>query len=289
MHLLQFFLLALLAAFVAPFSSAAQPGGTPAQLTGTLTDERGLPLAYVSVGIPGTAVGSVSDERGQFTLFFGKETKPVDSVRFSLLGYRPLTLTVVALQSRLAAGPLQLAEEARTLGEVIVLGRQLRRGNVGSNDATTRMNTNFAIGEKPRQNLGAEIGRKFNLPRGACRLETYRFYVQTNFDSVRFRLNVYSARTFQPLLTRNVYLTVPGKRRDWVTVDLTNLNLVVSEDVVVSVQWVDHVGRGNHLSLPIQMPATAIHYYKYGSQDRWRKFVGMTTAMNLSYACEPKS
>jgi hypothetical protein len=289
MHLLQFFLFALLAAFVAPFSSAAQTGGTPDRVSGTLTDERGLPLSYVSVGIPGTTVGSVADEQGRFTLFFGKETNPADSVRFSLLGYRPLTVTVADLRIRLTDGPVQLAEEARTLGGVVVLGRQLRRGTVGSDNADTRMNTNFAIGEKPRQNLGAEVGRKFNLPRGACRLETYRFYVQTNFDSVRFRVNVYSARSFQPLLTRNVYITVPGKRRAWVEVDLSKFDLVVSEDVVVSVQWVDQVGTGNHLSLPIQMPTTTIHYYKYGSQDRWRKFVGMTTAMNLSFACEEKS
>lgn len=85
------------------------------------------------------------------------------------------------------------------------------------------------------------------------------------------------------LLTQNIYVTVAGYARKWVEVVLMPYQLVTSDDVILSVQWVDSYGKGSVLKMPIQMPAAATHYYRYGSQDRWKKFRGMTTAMNLTF------
>lgn len=131
--------------------------------------------------------------------------------------------------------------------------------------------------------MGAEIGRKFNLPKAACRLEKYRFYLQSNFESVKFRVNLYSLKGMENLLPQNIYYATMGKVNGWIEVDLTPYDIVINEDVVVSIQWIESKGKGSYLQMPIQMPALAVHYYKYGSQDKWKKFNGMTTAMNLTF------
>ncbi len=145
------------------------------------------------------------------------------------------------------------------------------------------MVTNFALSELPRQNLGAEIGCRFNTSSGLNRLDKYQFYIITNYDSVSFRVNVYRAKTMTSLLSQNIYVTVAGKSRQWVEVDLLPYQIVVSEDVVVAVQWIDSRGVGSAVQMPLQLPAVATHQYRYGSQDRWKKFRGMTTSMNLTF------
>jgi hypothetical protein len=58
-------------------------------------------------------------------------------------------------------------------------------------------------------------------------------------------------------------------------------NLLVEDDVAVSVEWIYYGGKGSFLSLPIAMPNGGVHFYKYGSQGNWKKFPGMSAAMGL--------
>lgn len=285
MTLLKFTLLALAAYCLTIFFAQAQtaPAAEGAKLSGRVFTTGGQPLAYVSVGIPGTSVGTVSDERGHFQLQLATTTTPADSVRFSMLGYGSATFTVAVLRQRgLATQPVILIEKAQQLAEVKVLATANRL--VGSERIDTKMKNNMLISGQPSQNLGSEVGRRFNLPGKQLVLTEYRAYVKSNFESVTLRVNVYEARTMRPLLTRNVYVTLPGKHSNWITVDLTPYNLITTGDVVASIQWVDSSGKGTYLALPLQTPVFATHMYKYGSQNSWKKFRGMSTPMTLSYA-----
>ena len=67
-------------------------------------------------------------------------------------------------------------------------------------------------------------------------------------------------------------------------VDLKTQNIRLEEDVIVCLEWIYHAGKGSSLSLPMNMPATGTHFYKYGSQDKWKRFRGMSTAMYLEYS-----
>lgn len=275
-----------LAAYIVSVVPVLAQAAKPVSFSGRIVDEQQRPLAYVSVGILNTAVGTVADETGSFILYISDKTTDTDTVRFSLIGYRSLNLTISILRSRLATGqPLVLREQPQQLREVLVTSRKTKNRTLGNNGKLSSMYTNFALGHMPRQNLGAEIGRKFDLPRGNCRLESYRFRLASNFDSVRVRVNVYTVKGFRNLLSQNIYVSINKKMNNWVEVDLTPYDIVVNENVVVSVQWVDRSAKGSFLGMPITIPAAATHYYKYGSQDRWKKFPGMSTAMMLRVAC----
>lgn len=285
MSLLKLVFLVLTAYSLTIFLAVAQiaPVSNAVQLSGRVQTTEGHPLAYVSIGIPGTPVGTVSNEAGNFTLTLKTGTAPTDSVRFSMLGYKTVTLTVATLRQQLQNGEaLILTEAMQQLAEVRIVPTKSRA--IGSRRVNAGMKTNMLLSGLPSQNLGSEVGRRFNLPNKKHRLTEYRVYVQSNFTSATLRINIYEAGTMRPLLTRNVYVTLTGKHNDWVTVDLSPYNIVAKGDVVASLQWVGSEGKGTYLALPIQMPAFATHLYKYGSQNNWKTFRGMSTAMTLGFS-----
>ncbi|MEO1486646.1 MAG: SusC/RagA family TonB-linked outer membrane protein [Bacteroidota bacterium] len=100
---------ALLAMYCVHFSCAQEKS-----ITGTVSDQSGLPLPGVSVVIVGTTTGTQTDFDGNYAL-----TASVgDVLRFSYLGLRTTSRTV-------GASPridVQLEEDAQALGEVVVTG-----------------------------------------------------------------------------------------------------------------------------------------------------------------------
>jgi hypothetical protein len=257
---------------------------TPQPLTGQLTSSSQHPLAYANIGVINSPAGTVADGQGRFTLYITDKVVPTDTVLISLIGYHSLRMSVADFGAQLAVDPhVVLEEKVQQLAEVRIIAAESQVKTLGKTGFKTSMCTNFALNELPRQNLGAEIGRRFNVSKGVNHLGAYKFYVISNFDSTLFRINVYRAKDMQNLLPQNIYVMVAGRSRHWVEVDLMPYQLVTSDDVIVSVQWVESYGNGTALQMPIQMPALATHYYRYGSHDRWKKFRGMTTAMNLTF------
>ncbi|GAB3559604.1 carboxypeptidase-like regulatory domain-containing protein [Spirosoma fluminis] len=266
----------------------------PLPLTGVVTDTTGAPLAFASVGVINTSVGTVADENGRFSLYVTETIHPADTLRVSLLGYSAVSLPMNAVITRLAAKPvITLTPLSIQLNEVTVRSADWIVRQTGNDRIQTKMKTNFALSGKPRQNLGAEIGRVFRVPKQGAFLEEFRFYVSANnFDSTRFRINVYTLRGNYPansLLQRPVYVDLKKAEKGWITVDLKAYNLYATDDVAVSVEWVNYGGKGSYLGIPVTMPSIgAVHLYKYGSQSRWKKFSQMSACMNLAMVCAPR-
>lgn len=257
---------------------------TPIQISGQFADASAQPLAYVSIGVINAPAGTVADAQGRFVLYITDQIKSTDTVQVSLIGYRSRQFTVAEFMARLATNPqVVLDEDIHQLTEVRIDAKASRVKTIGKTGFKTKMVTNFALSELPRQNLGAEIGRRFNTSSGLNRLDKFQFYVITDYDSVGFRINVYRAKTMKNLLSQNLYANVAGKSRRWVEIDLLPYQIAVSGDVVIAVQWIDSKGTGTTVQMPLQMPAATTHFYRYGSQDRWKKFRGMTTSMNLTF------
>lgn len=265
----------------------------PAALTGTVTDTVGVPLPFANVGVVATPIGTVADDDGRFTLYLTDATRLTDTVQISLLGYQPDRRTIGQLIDVLRAAPtVSLVPRPTQLAEVNVRSAQWQVRQTGNTNTRTQMKTNFALAGKPRQNLGAQVGRVFRVPKRGALLEEFRFFVSANnFDSVRFRINVQMLRHNYPdnsLLQRPVYVELKPKQTGWITVDLRPYDLFAADDVAISVEWVDYGGKGNSLGIPITMPSVgAVHLYKYASQSRWKKFSQMSACMNLTMLCAP--
>jgi TonB-linked SusC/RagA family outer membrane protein len=84
-------------------------------VTGVITDEKGQPLPGVTIAIKGTAMGAVSDVNGKYTITVKEQNS---YLVFSFIGY---TTQEVAVNGKSTIN-VQLAEDAKSLNEVVVVG-----------------------------------------------------------------------------------------------------------------------------------------------------------------------
>jgi len=275
----------LLLLLLTPFSITAQEYF----IEGSIQDKNQAPLAYVNVGIVSTTIGTVSNTDGQFKLTVKDLNKlQNDTLRVSSIGFETQNFLV----SRLIKSPsltITMQPSTLVLNEVVVTPSDTKTYTEGKDKTSTNRQVNFSIATEQNQNLGSEIGKKFKLSgRKDNYLKSFKFFIKYNdFKRVKFRINVYQLDKGDPgelLNDKNLFVEVTDKKTGWITVDLTNLNLVVKGDIAIGAEWVEHTANGKRLSLPIIVPSIgSTHYYKYGSQSNWRKFSSISSAMMLTY------
>lgn len=257
-------------------------------LNGKIFDENQNPLAFVNIGIVGTAYGTVSDQNGNFEMYYPNDL-PVDSeLKCSFIGYKSFSAKLNSIKKPLN---ISLDKEMIELAEVVIKPKKIKRKVIGNERESTFLKNNFAIPEKPNQNLGAEVGRKFDLDDKKHYLKTLNTcFAYCTFDTVIFRLNIYSIKYGKPdknLLKENIYLSLINHRKGWKSFNLESYNLMFDQDVILALEWVYQSKKGKYLGLNITVPAVgAIHYYKFGSQNKWKKFLNMSTSMNLEVDVE---
>jgi TonB-linked SusC/RagA family outer membrane protein len=127
----------LISALLLPIGLGAQD----ATITGAIRNQAQNPVRGASVFIPGTSIGTVTNDQGAYLLHVPDGAGRQVTLRVEMIGYRPATVTVT-----LTAGTMReditLVEEAIALDEIIVTGtagRQQRRAQsavVSSIDAT---------------------------------------------------------------------------------------------------------------------------------------------------------
>jgi hypothetical protein len=245
-------------------------------ISGRVTDaSTGQPLPFVNIGVVGKALGTVSNEQGQYGLAF-QEKLVADTVRVSYLGYRPLLLTLRQLQGQ---PNLMLSPAAVALAEVRVQGksrawRDRQLGFSGNSD-----NSTLSLEAK---DLGAETGTVIYLKRKPTKVLRANFNVAYNHvGNVMLRVNLYrldakGRPTNEKLLRREVILRTAATHGP-ISVDLTPDNLLLSEDFFLSLEWVGGaeadaaaLQKGLAFSAGIGYADNDI-YYRATSQASWER------------------
>lgn len=200
-----------------------------------MTDARtGQPLPFVNIGVVGKALGTVSNEQGQYGLAF-QEKLAADTVRVSYLGYQPRLLTLRQLQGQ---PNLALSPAAVALAEVRVQGKsQFRRVHTLGNTGNGEMSTNTLS----NNDLGGQVGTVIKLSRRPTRLRSATFNIaRTSQGVVTFRVNIYrldahGRPTDTKLLARNIIVTAPAVRGP-LTVDLSADQLILDENFFLAIE-----------------------------------------------------
>ena len=99
--------------FIVVGKSATAPQTVP--VSGTVTDEKGSPLPGVTVLVKGTTIGTASNGDGSFLL----EVPENSVITFSYIGYVRQDVPVTGATTGLK---IQMAEDAQSLSEVVVVG-----------------------------------------------------------------------------------------------------------------------------------------------------------------------
>ncbi|MEL6943214.1 MAG: carboxypeptidase-like regulatory domain-containing protein, partial [Bacteroidota bacterium] len=145
--------------------------------------------------------------------------------------------------------------------------------------------------KKPNQNLGASIGKKFKVKKKKMYLDTVGFFIRhNNFDTIRFRINIQELKQGIPASfahQKEIIVELTNQKNGWISVDLSPYAIVMQKDFVASVEWIYSSQEGKYLQMPIAMPVIgSTHYYRYGSQNKWKRFRGMSSAIYLKTKVE---
>ncbi|ASZ13328.1 TonB-dependent receptor [Chitinophaga pendula] len=116
-------------------------------ISGTVTDDQGLPAIGVSVAVKGTKTGTVTDATGKFTL----KVTPGAVLLLSSMSYENATITVDQKDSY----QLTLKSKASNLNDVVVVGYGTRK----KSDLTGAVGTikSEALQERPSSSLNQEL------------------------------------------------------------------------------------------------------------------------------------
>jgi hypothetical protein len=210
-------------------------------ITGKVFDSsNGKPLEYVSIGVIEAPLGTITNEKGEFSLEVkGQSNKSI--VRFSMIGFKSQTFSLEALFTK--ENVIKLENEPVKLPEVTVRPFSGKLKKAGTTDFT-----------KPGQvcgwsgtefGKGSEKGLKIPLGNQQVRLKSLHIHVWAqSFDSCLFRLhirNIVNGLPANELLDRNILFSIQ-KKSGWVVIDLSRYNLVFHEDIALTIEWIKVMG-----------------------------------------------
>jgi hypothetical protein len=258
------------------------------QITGVVTDSLKNPIQYVNVGVLNKPLGTLTNSNGEFVLNIDSSMN-LDTLKISCLGYKSKEMKIEGLINTKSKIQISLENYMEKLDEVVITSSKLKMYSEGKDKTKTSASVIFANSNHTNRNLGSEIGRKFSLgTKKPSVLTHFKFFIrENNFDAVKFRINIYSINNNRPdkkLFGSNIIVDVNNKGKDWVNVDLSEYDIKVQEDIIVTIEWLEGSKEGSKLNLPIIIPSFgSTHYYKFGSQAQWKKFSNISSAMVLSY------
>lgn len=256
-------------------------------INGTVTDSLKIPLQYVNVGVYNKYVGTVTDYKGNFNLEIDNSMIN-DTLKISSLGYKSKEILIKNVLSNSKINII-LTNYTEELEEVILTSNNTKTYIKGKKKSKSKNEVFFAIPKAKNQNLGAEIGRKFSIgSKKPSLLKEFKFFIKkNNFDKVKFRINLYTIKEkfpYKNINKENIFIEVKNKYTGWVKIDLTDYDINIQQDIIITAEWIEGSKKGDELSLPMLIPSfSSVHYYKYGSQSKWKRYKMISTAMILTY------
>lgn len=254
-------------------------------LTGYINDaETKKPLQYVNIGFVNESVGTVSDSDGKFYLTFNPIKINNNSIlKISYIGYKTTNILASEFISSIAKEKnLFLQPETFSLDEVVLSSDLRKEREVG----TLNLDWNTIGYWLNPKALGGEIATKIYIESPNTKLHELKFYVtKNNSGHIKIRVNVYEYKNGFPiknLLSQNIFHTI--KTNSGIeTINLEPYNIIVNNDVVVSLELIEVFGRYIDFAIGGSDYKT-FSYTRLYNQDEWKRYQqGMAIKVRTSY------
>jgi hypothetical protein len=217
-------------------------------ITANLLDaETRQPLPFVNIGILNKNLGTVSDENGDFSLELNPEFL-LDTLRFSMIGFGKKDFVVQDYFDQEKAENIILLKEETLLLEGVTLIRKKKKYKRRVLGNKTESKT--LVGGFTSNDLGNEIGFICRIRKSPTFVEAFNLSIAKNtYGSVRFRLNFYSLNQGMPdenLLDETIMIETDIESGR-VRLDLKPNEIVMEDDFLVSIEWIEDLGSGELL------------------------------------------
>jgi hypothetical protein len=256
-------------------------GNVSAQINASVQDKVSkLPLAYVSAGIIGKNIATITDEKGNMS--FGKDIIDEyigDTIKISLIGYKPQYFIIGKNHNQLS-GITYLEPDTLQLNSVTIYPNKFdKRKKLGTSSESVRMVSGWG-----RAGTGGERGIKISLENLSL-IETISFHIaQNNYKKVLFRLHVRQLQNGYPaeeLLNEEIFITT-NISKGWVKENLSDKNIIIKGDVMVSIELVKAWGtcKSNCMLFSLGYLKGTL-YAKEASEGIWTIKNRMSPSINL--------
>ncbi len=229
-------------------------------------------IPFVSIGIPGKSIGTVSNEEGEFELQLD-ETSKHDSLVFMVMGYQTVRLAIAGMQFN-EYKQIQLEPSAVVLEEVVVRPGKLKHKQLGVKNYSKTNCTGFTdVGNNWK---GSEAAVLFHNNQTVT-LEYFAFYIIQNKypDSLRFRLKFYLVSGHNhvgQLIANKAVIFKVGNAQGEVKIPLSAFEIRMHGDFFVSLECLqDELDiRKFCYSGSLNVPS----YYKVKAFSKWHSTRG---------------
>lgn len=236
-----------------------------------------LSLAYVNVGILKKNIGTVSQTDGSFKI----PATTDDSIEVSMIGYA----SQVCLPGKLKTHSnivIEMMPKENALPEVVITSKTLPVQTLGNTTTSKFMSIGL-----PLKFLGSEIGIKIKAGKRPALLKSFNFNVSDNrLDSATFRLNIYSIKKGQPfenILSKEILIHV-GNQAGLYHIKLDDYKIILKEDVIISLEWIDGGKSGNERGVLFLSAAmfNSGTWHRKTSLGNWTKAKGLGVGFNVN-------
>lgn len=235
-------------------------------------------LAYVNIGVIGKNIGTVSSVNGDFKIIIptGHDT---DTIRVSSIGYEPMSIKVSTFRKTLKlSNRIKLIPKVVSLKEFVVSSRELKEKVLGNTTTSTSVTGGFSSNE-----LGNEIGVKIKIKKSPTYVKDFNINIVENiYDTLKFRINFYDIKNGLPnkrLFDKNV-IVVTTLKEGKLTVDLSDYAIVVEDDFIVAIEWIEDLGKTDGLRFSCGFLGKSI-IARQTSQGKWTKITGVSVGINV--------
>lgn len=240
----------------------------------------GKPIPYVNVGVVKRGIGTVTDENGFFEFVIPKRLSPKDILQISIVGYKTKTYTIGELRDTSKDfSKIKLYSDPIALDEVYVEKYIEEEKTIGYKNYTDK---HFGYW-KDKQGLGGEIATRIRIKKEKTKLLDLNFkLVENKTDSVLLRVNVYDYKKKYPsqnLVNTQIYHTVHKGEKE-ILIDLSSHNVIVDDDVVVSIELVKVYGKQHAIAIA-GADTRVISFTRAISQDGWKRYRGNGIAFSV--------
>lgn len=207
-----------------------------------LDEETKKPIPFVNVAIIDKSIGTVSNERGEFSLPI-TESNYSDIVGVSSIGYSTARIQVEKLinSSNTNIKSISLSPLAYAISEVIIRPRNMKYVKVGNGSGKNR----YKVGFGPNDKLGREMGTIIPVKAKDAYLEKAVVNIALNkYGKIKLRLNIYNVEKSLPTERINldpIYFETDIKEGQCV-IDLKKYSIKVDHDFFISIEYIENMG-----------------------------------------------
>ena len=290
------FSLILIAGFIAPL--AAQD--YRAQLLDKADQE---PVAYANIGVLETDLGVNSDSAGNFTLNLDA-TQQDKMLMITLIGYKDYKVKVSEFLTALNRNDhkIYLEKSTNILKEVVVKPAKLTLAKLGNDikcDSGERGSLPFPYifeTKKKKKKVAdtlTEIGTLMKVKKKKTFVDSIQVNVgRCSHEEILYRLNIYEELDgeFKNILLEPIYIRLKKEQVGGaIRVNLTDKNIVVNHDFVVSLEKVKDLGPGE-FSICGKLFGAAMYTRIASHHDKFLKLpvIGMGLMAYVTFSEEEK-